>query len=475
MSITNKKLDAIRRLVLGPLYDECKNNPMGVKRADLEAQFEELKGEGCIGGDCGFDELIKLCQLKNHYPSCLSNDRGCIENIGERQTGIKKFYFDQYKRAKQIEDDESSSDEEDEIECPICTMNEDADGIRLVETVTNPQEEQGALSCRHLVHKSCLIREAITRMMDRAVCPLCNKVFDLSEVSVPSRSIMTKDRDELRRNVFNGTQMSKTFEEIADSLLTTVEGLLESLEMTPEEASEYFSIPLEDIKRHISSVNRRLDFGDENILRSDSDDEEDSYSQENMQVSRLIIESDYNTANNYISRYNYEFGPGSWVRKPVLESLFSSFRSTTDRHNLDRLLDLSSSLIDIYNEFMYDDELTETIKDMFNGNRAQKQTAKMLITSLSSHSGSRVEGILKNSILKNYNNIIKFIFEHYERKESDYTVDPYTMNFSPSPKVLLKEIIDRLFEEQDFSRISIETRDLIREWYTDNLYENISI
>jgi hypothetical protein len=118
---------------------------------------------------------------------------------------------------------------------------------------------------------------------------------------------------------------------------------------------------------------------------------------------------------------------------------------------------------------------TETIKDMFNGNRAQKQTAKMLITSLSSHSGSRVEGILKNSILKNYNNIIKFIFEHYERKESDYTVDPYTMNFSPSPKVLLKEIIDRLFEEQDFSRISIETRDLIREWYTDNLYENISI
>lgn len=473
MSVTNKKLDAIRRLVLGPYYQECKNNPMGVKREDLEAHFKELKNEGCIGGDCGFDELIKVCQLKSHYPTCLSDRRDCIENLGEKQRGVNKVYYEEYKKAKLIEDEDDEM-EDDEIECPICRMNEDENGVELEEHPTE-SDEQGALSCGHFVHKSCLIREAITRMMDRAVCPLCNKVFDLSEVSVPSRSIMTRDRDELRRNVFNGTQMSKTFEEIADSLLTTVEGLLETLEMTPEEASEYFSIPLEDITRHISNVNRRLDFGDEIRLRSDSDDEEDSYSQENIQVSRLIVEGDYNTANNYISRYNYEFGPGSWVRKPVLEALFSSFRSTTDRHNLDRLLDLSSSLIDIYSEFMYDDELTETIKDMFNGNRAQKQTAKMLITSLSSHSGSRVEGILKNSILKNYKNIIKFIFEHYERKESDYTVDPYTMNFSPSPKVLLKEIIDRLFEEQDFSRISIETRDLIREWYTDNLYENISI
>lgn len=471
MYVTNKKLDAIRRLVLGPYYQDCKNNPMGVKREDLEKHFNDLKNEGCIGDNCSFDEIVKVCKLKSHYPTCLSDRRDCIENFGEKQKGANKVYYEEYKKSKLIEDEEDEI-EEDEIECPICRMNEDENGIKLVENPTK-SDEQGPLSCGHFVHKSCLIREAVTRALDKAVCPLCNKMFDLSEVSVPIRSSLTRDRDELRRNVFNGTQMNKTLKEIADVLLTTVDGLLESMEMTPEEASEYFSIPLEDITRHISQVNRRLDFGEEVMLRSDSDDEEDEqYRSENIDVATLILEGNYTEATRYIDRLNYEYGSGDWVKFPVLEALFSAFKNTTDKRELEKILDLSYKTIDIYSDFKYDEELTETIKDMFNGHRNQQYIVKILISSLSNRSDPRVEGILKNSILKGYDYIIKFIFEHYDRRQSEYS--DY-MNFNPPPNDMLKEIVDRLFEEQDFSRIRASTRSIIREWYNDHYYDNMMV
>jgi hypothetical protein len=279
MATTNKKIDAIRKLILGPFYTECRDNPLGVKREDLEAHFEELKREGCVGGDCGFDEMIKLCQLKSHYPTCLSDNRGCIENIGERSTGVKKFYYDQYKRAKDIEDEESSSDEEedDEIECPICMMNEDENGVRLVETVTNPEEEQGKLSCGHLVHKSCLIKTAVSKGRDRAECPLCNTIFELNEVQVPVRDAATSSRDNMRRAVFNGTQMGRTFEEIADVYGLDIEQLLARIGMTAEEASAYYSIPLESIE---APVNRRLDFDDDDEEEDESEEDENEDGEE---------------------------------------------------------------------------------------------------------------------------------------------------------------------------------------------------
>lgn len=470
MSITNKKLDAIRRLILGPYYDECKNNPMGVKREELEKHFKELKNEGCIHDKCDFDELIKVCKLKSHYPTCLSDNRECIENYGEKQTGVNKFYYNEYKKAKLIEDDESDDSDDDEIECPICTLNEDENGIKLVEHPLN-QEEQGPLSCGHLVHKSCLIKEAVTRALDKAVCPLCNKVFELSEVSVPVRNTLVRDRDELRRNVFNATQMNKTFEEIADALSTTVEGLLESMEMTPEEASEYFTIPLQDITRHVSQVNRRLEFGEEVMLRSDSDDEEE-YMSENIEVSTLILGGDYRQATRYADRYNSEYGPGDWVKLPVLEALISAFKNTTDKRQLETILELSNSIIGIYSEFNYDSELTELFIYMFNGHRNQKYTAKLLLASLSDRSQARIEGILRNCLLKGYDSIIKFIFEHYDRKQANYTE---YMNFNPPPNDMLKEILDRLLEEINFSRINSSTIDIIREWYADHYYENMML
>ena len=105
MSITNKKIDALRRLLLGNLYQECKDNPMGVSRERLEQHLEKIKGEGCVG-DCSVEEFVKTCQLKTHYPTCVDgNYRGCVEGIGERSTGVDKFYYNQYKTSKMFEND----------------------------------------------------------------------------------------------------------------------------------------------------------------------------------------------------------------------------------------------------------------------------------------------------------------------------------------------------------------------------------
>lgn len=462
MSITNKKLDAIRRLVLGPLYDECKNNPMGVKRADLEAQFEELKGEGCIGGDCGFDELIKLCQLKNHYPSCLSNDRGCIENIGERQTGIKKFYFDQYKRAKQIEDDESSSDEEDEIECPICTMNEDADGIRLVETVTNPQEEQGALSCGHLVHKSCLIRESVTRGLNKAKCPLCNKIFELDEVPVPERDRDTTNRDSIRRAVFNGTQMGRPFYTIADVYGETPEGLLERLGMTAEEASVYYSIPIEEIN---PPVNRRLDF-------DDSDDESDELDESSLidYIVNLDLQIAIQLTEERIEREN---GSNDWVSEGVIDSLVGTISSLGTRGDLEDALRL---FILIFNGKVNIESLSVLTIDMFEGINLQKTFGKLILLHIIKKSSVTIHDLLIQEYLQHYNpdspgtydEVIKFIFEAYERatREND-DVDTFSNDQEEqTANDVFKNILESVLDSSEIRswESMTDVSDLIRDW-----------
>ena len=473
MSITNKKLDAIRRLVLGPLYDECKNNPMGVKRADLEAQFEELKGEGCIGADCGFDELIKLCQLKNHYPSCLSNDRGCIENIGERQTGIKKFYFDQYKRAKQIEDDESSSDEEDEIECPICTMNEDADGIRLVETVTNTQEEQGALSCGHLVHKSCLIRESVTRGLNKAKCPLCNKIFELDEVPVPERDRDTTNRYSIRRAVFNGTQMGRPFYTIADVYGETPEGLLERIGMTAEEASVYYSIPIEEIN---PPVNRRLDF-------DDSDDESDELDESSLidYIVNLDLQIAIQLTEERIEREN---GSNDWVSEGVINSLVGAISSLGTRRDLEDALRL---FILIFNGKVNIESLSLLTIDMFEGINLQKTFGKLILLHIIKKSSVTIHDLLIQEYLEYYNpdspgtydEVIKFIFEAYERatREND-DVDTFS-NYQEEQtandvfKNILESVLDssEIRSWESMTDVSALIRDWLRTHYPGEIEE----
>lgn len=468
MAATNKKIDAIRRLILGPLYMDCLENPLGVKRDVLEERFEELRKEGCVGADCGFDEIVKVCQLKSHYPTCLSDDRNCIEGMGERSTGNKKFYYEQYKRAKSIEDeaDESSSDEEDEIECPTCLMNEDINGIRLVETVTNPEEEQGPLSCGHLVHKSCLIREAQAKGKNRATCPLCLKVFYLEEVPVPVENSGEEiTRDALRRNVHSAAQMTQDFRDVAATFETDVDTLLERLGMTPEEASRYFNIPLERI---VPPVNRRLNFDDE----EESDDEED-------EIRDIIIDyinnGDIEEAIRIAEERIEEEGNNTWVSAEIIREIIEGILNFDRRTDLNNLLGLfilvyHDNIIHYQNDM--DEFIAESIVQMFRASATKRGIAKLILLHIIKTDNIGMYYILLH-ILKGYdsiattteNEVITFIFQAYngftERNEPVAELGNET-----DGNTVLKGMLNDVFDENQFRRWRnmTDVSTLIRGW-----------
>lgn len=458
MAATNKKIDAIRRLILGPLYQECKDNPIGVKREDLEAHFEELKREGCIGGDCGFDEMIKLCQLKNHYPTCLSDDRNCIEGMGERSTGVKKFYYDQYKRAKAIEDesDESSSDEEeDEIECPICTMNEDENGIKLVETINNPEEEQGALSCGHLVHKSCLIRTAIGKGKDRAECPLCNKVFELTEVPVPVRNVNISSRDSLRRAVFNATQMSRSFEDIADAYDLTISELLERIEMTPEEASAYYSVPLESLGQ---AVNRRLEFEDD----SEGEDVDD------IPIIDALIERNYVLAETLCRQRNEREGDNDWINEDILQELFYRIKEETTDDNV-------QDINNVFNELMTEDYAefyVDNINELISIGGIQKNIASKLLDTIIEYNYGLAFKMFYMSLQKTHFELSKTIIETYNRfqDENEEVATPPSMR-GRTPTQVINNMVEEILDDYTIMN-DMEDRDeavdLLNEYFGED-------
>lgn len=472
MTATNKKIDAIRKLILGPFYTECRDNPLGVKREDLEAHFEELKREGCVGGDCGFDEMIKLCQLKSHYPSCLSDNRGCIENIGERSTGVKKFYYEQYKRAKQIEDepDESSSDEEeDEIECPVCTMNEDENGVRLVEMVTNPEEEQGKLSCGHLVHKSCLIKTAVSKGRDRAECPLCNTIFELNEVQVPVRDASTLSRDNMRRAVFNGTQMGRTFEEIADVYGLDIEQLLERIGMTAEEASAYYSIPLESIE---APVNRRLDFDDDDEEEDESEEDENEDGEEDEEEIPIIdalIAQNYELALEFIIGRNGRESE-DWVSKNVFIELFSRIKEQTDLINVQELTYIFNEIMGESFGKLIADNLNETYT---SGVQAQKVITKDCLELMMEHNFTLIFRVITRSLQKSYFELCRAIFDLYLNDADSYVAQP-SRREQMSPKEVIIFITEDILDNQAIMS-RMEDRDgavdLINEFFGEESYD----
>ena len=473
MAATNKKIDAIRRLILGPLYSDCQDNPLGVPREVLEARFEEIKNEGCIGSDCGFDEIVKLCQLKTHYPTCLSDNRGCVEDMGERSTGIKKFYYDQYKRAKDIEDeeDESSSDEEEEIECPICLMNEDANDIRLVETVTNPETEQGPLSCGHLVHKSCLIRVAQANHKNRATCPLCLKVFYLEEVPVPVENNEEEiTRDALRRNVHSAAQMTQDFRDVAATFETDVDTLLERLGMTPEEASRYFNIPLERI---VPPVNRRLDFNDD--WDGEDDDNEFGGEAEIRDILRNLQTGDIEEAIQAAERGIEELGNNTWVTADIIREILESILSFDRRNDLNNALGLfilvfHNNIIHYQNDM--DEFVANSIVQMFRASTTKKNIAKLILLHIIKTDSIGMYYILLH-ILKGYddiattteNEIITFIFQAYngftERNEDVAEIDNET-----DGNRVLRSFLNDVLEEDEFRRWRnmTDVSTLIRGW-----------
>ena len=117
MSVTNKKIDTLRRLFLGPLYGECKDNPMGVSKEKLQKRLNKLKSDGC-NLDCNVDEMINICRLKSHYPLC-ADDRECIEKKWSKQRDVDRLSYEKYIRSKTIENEPDNEEENTDEEEPL--------------------------------------------------------------------------------------------------------------------------------------------------------------------------------------------------------------------------------------------------------------------------------------------------------------------------------------------------------------------
>ena len=153
-NLSNNKLDVIRRLLLGSLYDSCKDR-QGVTEDQLNSQFQKLKSDGCIG-NCDFEGFKNMCDFKvREVPRCYMDDekeeRECIENKWKERKGVDKFFYDKYKTSLMFEnepdtDEEESDDEHEGEECVICME------YYYEDTKEGPMK----LSCSHMVHRECL-------------------------------------------------------------------------------------------------------------------------------------------------------------------------------------------------------------------------------------------------------------------------------------------------------------------------------
>ena len=117
MSVTNKKIDTLRRLFLGPLYGECKDNPIGVSKEKLQKRLNQLKNEGCKL-DCNVDEMINICRLKSHYPLC-ADDRECIEKKWDKQRDVDRLSYEKYILSKTVENDPDNEEEDIDEDEPL--------------------------------------------------------------------------------------------------------------------------------------------------------------------------------------------------------------------------------------------------------------------------------------------------------------------------------------------------------------------
>ena len=256
MSITNKKIDVLRRLFLGPLYSECKDNPMGVSREQLQKRLDKLVDDGCVL-DCNLDEMVKTCNIKSHYPTC-AKDRKCIEDTWPQQNVEEKFSYQQYKNAK-IFENEPDTDEEDEDGCPICNEEEDEKG--------NPVKE---MSCGHKIHISCLIKTAKGMGRDKAECPLCRKKFSLLEVPVPARDTNQIMADTLSNAIRDASQNESEF---LSDLIRLERQMREPVQLQNEEIrglqNEEINPNFRDIARQINATRIHQDVAmEENEIES---------------------------------------------------------------------------------------------------------------------------------------------------------------------------------------------------------------
>ena len=238
MSYTENKLNTLRRLLLGPLFDECKNSPYGVSRDRIEEHVNNLKKDGCIG-DCSVDEFVQMCQMKSHIPSCYNEkDRDCVEDWFGKQKGPATVAFTNYKNSKYFEnlpddDDDDEDEDEEEKECSVCGDDEDLEENFGSEREGYKDEfkKLEKMSCPHYAHKSCLIKLAKGLRKDNAFCPLCKVKYPITEVPMPILTKEQKRQNDLLKQIKDSLATGISLKEIAEMNLTTISGLIRGLVM----------------------------------------------------------------------------------------------------------------------------------------------------------------------------------------------------------------------------------------------------
>jgi len=179
MQYTQNKVHALRRLLLGSLYDKCKEG--GATREEMQEQLTRIQRDGqCLQG-CSVDDLVNICSMKTRtVPTCFTQDeqkeRSCMDAYREDEFKRRLTFpnsesiqgnWMRYTTAKLMENlpDDDSEDEDEEEEhkedtplCMICQVDmEDSPVI--------------TLPCRHTVHPACILHTI--KATGKTTCPAC--------------------------------------------------------------------------------------------------------------------------------------------------------------------------------------------------------------------------------------------------------------------------------------------------------------
>ena len=187
MTYTTRQLTAIRKLLLGPLYDKC--GEQGIEESELASQLEKLQVDGCLQG-CTIQDFKQVCQLREgepgEMPKCYQpSDRQCVEQVRAGQVKAEpkeettmKDWSRAYNIAKSQEflPDVEVDEESDEEECVICKASELYTSSTDPSTgVTTYSQVEGAVpirqQCGHFMHQECINK------LQSAVCPMCRAVL----------------------------------------------------------------------------------------------------------------------------------------------------------------------------------------------------------------------------------------------------------------------------------------------------------
>jgi hypothetical protein len=239
--------------------------------------------------------------------------------------------------------------------------------------------------------------------------------------------------------------------------------------MTAEEASAYFSIPVDQI---IVPVNRRLDFDDE----SDDEVQHTFGSQgEIIDILRYIRSGDIQEAITIAEDGIEELGNNTWTPADIIRQILNSIMTFDRRTDLNNLLALfillyHNNIIHYQNDM--DEFIANSIVQMFRASTTKRGIAKLILLHIIKTDSIGMYYVLLH-ILKGYddiattteNEIITFIFQAYngftERNEEVAEIDNET-----DGNRVLRSFLNDVLEEEEFRswRNMTDVSSLIREW-----------